>query len=195
MSTSGKDRPDHPRFRVIDGGLRREIRLRGVRVVAAPQSAQPFPVDALVLEEDTYLVLSADPKAVSPVVHPVRLMTGVFDFSPETPGSVVVQESHPLRLLAVVNDVDQDPICKETWIAQALKAVFRIVEDRRLNAVGFQMLGTHHGRIPPVRSAELFLDAFSGLPDGASLKRLWIDAPVPLNRDIIAVLAPDRPLS
>jgi hypothetical protein len=183
------------RFRVIAGGLRREIRLRGVRVVAAPRSAQPFAVDALVLEEDTYLVLSADPKAVSPASHPIRLMTGALDFSPEAPGSVVVQETCPLRLLAVVNDVDRDPICQETWVAHALKTVFRIAEARRLKALGFQMLGTCHGRLPPVRFAELLLDALPGCPEGLGLTRLWIDAPVPVNRDVIAVLGPNRSLS
>jgi hypothetical protein len=182
-------------FRVIAGGLRREIRLRGVRVVAAPRSAQPFAVDALVFEEDTYLVLSADPKAVSPEVHPVRLMTGALDFSPEAPGSVVVQETSPLRLLAVVDDVDQDPICQEAWVAHALKAVFRIVEARRLKAIGFQMLGTCHGRLPPARFAELLFDALSGYPEGLGLTRLWIDAPVPVNRDVIALLTQNRSLS
>ena len=53
-------------LRLIRGGRHRGARCAGLRIVAGAEDQPPFPVDAVVLEEDTYFVLSADP-----VVDPV----------------------------------------------------------------------------------------------------------------------------
>ncbi len=50
-------------WQVIDGGPPR-LSLGAVEIVAAPLAEAPWPVDAEVLEEDTYLVLSA-PRTVA----------------------------------------------------------------------------------------------------------------------------------
>lgn len=184
--TTGHNSGGH-RFRVIPGGLRREVRLGALRVVAAPDFARPFPVEAMVLEEDTYLVLSATPKIATPEVPPVRLMTELLDFTPETPGSVVVKGQSPVRLLAVVIDVDEDPICQETWIERSLEKVFHLVDTRGIRSLGLQMLGTLHGRIPATR----FVRILSGVLGDVKidlLERLWIDAPIKINGEVARTL-------
>lgn len=182
----GKERPRS--FRVIEGGRRREVRLGGLRVFVAPLSAEPFPVEAIVLEEDTYLVLSADPRIAPPEVSPVRMMTELIDFSPETPGSVVVVGDRPVRMLAVVNDVNQDPICREDWIHEALKTVFCHVETLAIRSLGLQMLGTLHGRVAPERFIRILVRVLGGL-DACPLERLWLEAPVPVNAAVVRQLS------
>ncbi len=51
--------PENRNFRLIRGGYP-EVSVGSIRVVAAPKSSSPFDVDAIVHEEDTFLVLSAD---------------------------------------------------------------------------------------------------------------------------------------
>ncbi|MGB6363143.1 MAG: hypothetical protein WBG64_10790, partial [Thermoanaerobaculia bacterium] len=72
----------------------------GVRLVAAPAAQPPFPVDAVVVEEDTYLVLSAETDLRIPGEHPLRVMTAAHELEPELPGSVLVRSGQPLELAA-----------------------------------------------------------------------------------------------
>ena len=71
------------KFKIIAGGLHRKISFEPVRIVAAPENSAPFQVDALVFEEDTWLVMSANPTICEPEVHPIRLMTDVIDAEPD----------------------------------------------------------------------------------------------------------------
>lgn len=187
MTTTSGNSGRGNRFRVIPGGLRREIRLGALRVVAAPAFARPFPVDAMAFEEDTYLVLSANPRIAASEVPPVRLMTELLNFTPETPGSVVVKGKSPLRLLAVVNDVNEDPICREAWIEGALKKIFNLVDTRGIRSLGLQMLGTLHGGIPAGRFVRI-LSGVLGDVEIDLLERLWIDASIEVNAEVARAL-------
>ena len=84
-------------LRLIDGGLHRETSFGHLRIVAAPENAAPFEVEAIAFEEDTWLVMSADPKICEPQEHPIRLMTDLIETQPEPVGSVLIQDSQPLH--------------------------------------------------------------------------------------------------
>ena len=178
-------------LRAIPGGRHAEIRLGHLRVVAAGEKDPPFPVGAIAAEEDTWLVLSAQTEILPPPGHPVRVMTEAWESEPEAPGTVIVAPGppgSPLRLLAVVHDVDAVPTWREEWVGMALDAIFGIAEERGLGSLGLPLLGTKHGDLEPARFLELLRSAAErsyGDPDaedanggaegaGFSLQRVWL---------------------
>ena len=115
-------------LRLIQGGRQCRIRFGPIDIVTAPQSATPFEVDALAVEEDTWLIMSAEPTMGDLQEHPIRLMTDLIEARPKPVGSVVVQGRNPMHFMAIVHDVNQDPTCREEWVHSALHAIFREAE-------------------------------------------------------------------
>lgn len=128
--------------------LLRSAAARPGRVVVAPRSRPPFAVDALVLEEDTWLALSAAPLVREPAEHPIRTMTAAWEAEPAEPGSIRMRSGRPLRILAVVHDLSLDPSWRVEWIDAALRRAFAEARRRGLGAVGVEPLGAVHGRFP-----------------------------------------------
>ena len=175
------------RLRVIPGGLHRTLNFRGLHIVAAPDNSPPFTVQAMAYEEDTFLVMSADPRHAAEPAHPLRLMAELADLTPEKTGSVVVQGRHPVRLLAVVHDVDMNPTWREEWIEGALREIFALAEKHRFVSLGLPLLGTRYGKLDKPRFAGI-LGRIMRETAWPHLKRLWIAAPVPENQKLIRTL-------
>lgn len=175
------------KLRLIQGGLHSEISFGPVRIIAAPENIPPFELNARAYEEDTWLVMSADPKGCEPEVHPIRLMTELMETKPEPVGSVIVKGGNPLRFLAIVHDVNRDPTWKEEWIQSALEGVFREVEQRKIRAIGLPLLGTLHGRLETRRFLAL-LGRVLKQKTFNHLKRLWLIVPAKTNSEIIEML-------
>lgn len=175
------------RFRLIQGGLRCQTSFGPIRIVAAPEDSPPFGIDALVVEEDTWLIMSAEPKIGEPEEHPVRLMADLLKARPKSVGSVLVKGQNPMHFMAVVHDVNQDPTWREEWIESALKEIFRQAERRKLRAIGLPLLGTIHGKLANQRFGELLTRALVQTPF-KHLRCLWLIAPTPINSEIIELL-------
>jgi len=158
-----------------------------VSIVAAPENLPPFDVDAIVFEEDTWLVLSADPKTCEPEEHPIRLMTELIEAQPETVGSVLIKGQNPIRFLAIVHDVDREPTWREEWVESALKEIFRLAERRRLRSIMLPLLGTLHGRLEKQRFVVLLGRALAQTPF-THLRSLWLMTPAGICPDIIESL-------
>ncbi len=168
----------------------RTIRVGRVRVVIAPADEPPFRVDAQVVEEDTFLVLSAGPEVIESDLHPLRVLQAAHEAEPLPPGSVVVQPGEPVRLLAVVHDLAQEPSCREDWVRQALTGVLREVRARRMRALAVPVLGARHGRMPAEAFAGLLRAALEA-DTPASLARVWLQASDDVT-DLAAVLKAGR---
>lgn len=181
---NGADDRGRRRFRLLRGGKASRRRWHGIEVTAAPEADPPFPVDARVEEEDTYLVLSAPPRVRKPTEPMIRLMTAIHEAVPEPPGSVVVRKGRPLRLLAVVHQLSGEPTWREEWVAAAYAEVFRVAAERRLRALGVPLLATRHGRLPPERSLALLDEALARRPPG-DLERLWLIFPDRVDHDLL----------
>lgn len=155
------------------GGADRERVVGGVRLVAAPANQPPFPVEAVVAEEDTYLVLSAKTDLEIPAEHPLRVMTAAHDSEPLAPGSVLVRSGRPLELLAVVHDLSRQPSCEEEWVLAALEETFRQTERLRLRSIALPLLGAVQGVLEPDHCAEL-LWAVLIATEPEILERIWL---------------------
>ena len=133
----------------------------GVRVTVIPEGVRPIRLDAVVLEEDTYLVLSAPPPREPPGEGLAGILKELDHTRPVRPGRVIVRDGTPLRLLAVVHDLSRDPTWRETWVAGALAGVLRESRRRRLKSILLPVLGRVHGRLAVARFVELLRDALS----------------------------------
>jgi hypothetical protein len=131
------------RLRLVRGGKRGggpgTVRIE----VATPGTAAS--VDAVVLEEDTWLVLSAGPEVTAPALHPVRLLTELHEAEPLLPGAVMIRDDQPLTLLAVVHDFSADPCCRHEWIVSALEDILRICRERQVTSLLLPLFGVRHG--------------------------------------------------
>jgi hypothetical protein len=155
-----------------------------LRVVPAPEGRPPFPIDGRAYEEDTFLVLSAEAVVRIPKEPLMRVMTRVLETRPRLPGSVAVRGTHPLRLLAIVHDLNQEPSWKEEWVACALEGIFREAESRRLRSIAIPFLGTLHGSL----EKETFLGLLKGALEKISpvhLKQLWLVIPQGTSPDLL----------
>jgi hypothetical protein len=158
-----------------------------VRIVVAPEDSPPFPVNAAAFEEDTFLVLSAPPVIRESKENPLRLLAQAISTPPAEPGTVLVKGGTPIRLLAIVHDLNQEPSWKEEWIAKALHRVFKEAERRKMEAIALPLLGTQYGSLQIecfVRLLRLALGQ-SGLKH---LKRLWLIAPPGSRREVLEML-------
>ena len=181
---------ERPSFRLIPGG-HPEIRVGSVNVIAAPGSAPPFEVDAVAFEEDTFLVLSADTTVRDPGEPLMKVLTDAHKAEPEPPGSVVVREGRPFRMLAVVHDLGLDPTWREEWVASALGEILIECESRGLTSIAVPPLGSRHGTLRLERFVILLGDALRvAVP--TSVERVWRVAPTDRCRSLLETLRLDQ---
>jgi hypothetical protein len=124
------------------------VRIGTVQLTVA-SAEEMHAVDAVVLEEDTWLVLSAEPVVTVPPDHPIRLFTELHEAQPLVPGAIIVHRERPLTLMAVVYDLGAEPCCREEWVRAALAGVLRICRERGLRSVTLPLFGVRHGRMRP----------------------------------------------
>jgi len=117
----------------------------------------------------------------------MRVMTRVIETHPQTPGSVLVKGKRPLRLLAIVHDLNQDPSWREEWIANALDRILAEAETRRLRSIALPFLGTLHGSLEKQRFVVLLRDALERNP-AIHLERLWLVVPDGTRSKILDIL-------
>ena len=133
---------------MIRGGRRVSCDVAGIRVVVAREDDPPFAVNGAVVEEDTWLALGAPTGPVSSPTHPLRVMTRVWEAKPEAPGTVIVTPGAPLRLHAVVHDLNEEPSWKEAWVRAALCGIFEQAEQHGIRTLRLPLLATKYGGLP-----------------------------------------------
>ncbi len=155
---------------VIDGGAA-QVRIGPVLVQVAPQGNQPFPVNAIVREEDTYQALSAPPVIRLPLEHPIRTVTDAWGAKPLEPGTVLVRGGNPTELVAVIYDLDAEPICAAEWIEQALDQITKAVAGRGIRSLVLPLLGVKSPDISVRRRVNILCHGLSqtGWPG-----RVWL---------------------
>ena len=175
MSASDDGSEDKPGARIYalpDPAPPRNL-LELVRLVEAPEDNPPFSVDAIAVEEDTSLALSADITVRDPKQHPIRLMTELYTERSNEPGGIVVKGNNPVRLMAIVHDFDQEPSCREEWIAASLDRIFEQCARCGFDSLGLERLGTKHGRISRGKFRQLLDAALRNAVPG-KLRRIWV---------------------
>ncbi len=188
MSSSASSRKSH--LQVLRGGRRVSAYVAGIRVVVAREDDPPFGVDAVAVEDDTWLALGTPADVVSSPGHPVRVMTRVWEAQPEEPGTVLVKRGSPLRLHAVVHDLNADPSWNEAWVRAALSGIFEEAARHRLRALRLPLLATKHGSLPAKRFMALLREAL--VEHAASVQQhlqgIWLVRDGESGADLLATL-------
>lgn len=117
--------------------------------VSIADSIQSKQYDAIVTEQDTFMLLGVDTVLKEPAEDIRELALEIEQQEPLTLGDVVVNGHHPLQLAVIIYDIEQDPVCRKPWIKSALHKLLIIAADRELNTIGMPLLGASHGQIAP----------------------------------------------
>jgi hypothetical protein len=151
------------------------LMLGSVHVSVSPEGLEPFPVEAEVFEEDTYLVLSS-PTAVEVADAEGSLAESLADVEscrPLKPGGILVRPGTPVRILAVVHDLSREPSWTEEWVGSALDDALAEVELRELAALSLPVLGARHGTLSEEVFCRLLVDAMGRLQP-RYIRYLWV---------------------
>jgi len=160
----------NPELRVIQGGQSSSHRIGTIEVVPATLRTQPFAVDIRVLEEDTWLIMGSAPILHETTSHPIRVMTDLIDQQPHRTGDVLLRGR---QWLAVVYDLDQEPLCQAEWIISALQKILALSEQNGITALALPLLGSTHGPMNWDQSLEIIINTLRG-HEGTHLRRIWL---------------------
>jgi len=182
------EKPDNRlKTKRVRGSHHSKMSIGAVQIFVGPENMAPYPVEAWAAEEDTYLMLSADPEVVESKEDLKQVMAQVLTTSPAAPGSVMVKAGYPLRLLAIIHDLNQEPSWKEEWVASALDGIFQEAESCKIRSLALPLLGTLHGSLERQRFLALLQDALERRSP-RHLTRLWLVVPAGTSSEILAML-------
>jgi|GEM_PF-2517436 len=172
---------------LVDGGLGFRTPSGTLQLFVQYHLSRVRALEALVIEEDTYLVLSTPHQQIQETAHPVRVIHRAYSAEPEMPGAVIVKAGNPLLLLAVVHHLSYDPTFSEEWISLALENVMCFCAARQIRTLGMPILGSVYGAFPAHRFLSLLRGALErrALP---GLKEIWIQAYPHETRHILSLL-------
>ncbi len=145
-----------------------------VEIVLAEKAAEkgqaPFPVELIVFEEDTSLVLSAGNFMRDIRQETSELVQEMSHFEPLVRGTVVRKGQ---RLYAIVHDLDQEPACDKQSVRQALDEIMRICIETKVRSIAIEPLGCVHGHL----DRDWFLQQLEESAAASSLQRIWVSLP------------------
>ena len=143
-----------------------------VRVVAADIVTPPFAIDAFVLEQDTYLLMVDDGTICEPPESLVALADELPRQQALSGGTVIVRETRPTQLLAVVHDIEREPTWSEQWITLALDNIVTECIRYEIESLAMRPLAYRHGGFPIDRFIELLRNVLVQ-PTGV-LRHIWL---------------------
>lgn len=129
------------------------VPLRAVRLVAARSDALPPWCDLLVEEQDRWLVLGdqpddtrrdSDPEAWAAALDGTpmdELLEAAIRSEPAPGGAVLLRRTRPLRLLAVVRDLEREPTVDPDWVGEALERILRVAGRSHVRGLALPLLG------------------------------------------------------
>jgi len=164
---SDKGRPALRLVRSKDVHLIGKVRLSIFSHLNAPSC------DAVVVEEDIWQILAADPEFTPCSEHPIRIWTELLDAKPVPAGTVLLREGWPLTLVAVVYDFDAFPCCRSRWISIVLVKIFRSCRERQVRSLLLPLPGVRHGRLSLRKSLRLVIRALKHDKD-SGLRRVLL---------------------
>lgn len=145
-----------------------------IKLVGAPFDEPPFEVEAEVIEEDTYLVLSPPSEKIKRPKESIgQLLSESFESYPLERGMIVVKKAEPLQFLAVIHDFEEDPTWNEDAVVRAITGIFTESDRHRFVTLSMPFLGTVHGTMSRQHSFMLLQQTLlSHAP--THLEKIWL---------------------
>jgi len=120
------------------------VRIGDTRIFAIGAGLE-FGVDAIVVEQDTARVLDPSGLLTEPTESFPELVAGMVGESLPRPGSVLVEAGYPLKLHAIVHDLERYPTWRVEWVLAALAGIREELAARSCSSVVMPMLAVRHG--------------------------------------------------
>lgn len=126
-----------------------KIQIDSIDVYIAPEDCPPFPVKAIVEEQDTSLVLEpADEIHEYSDDKPIWYLSNTQELQKEyIPGEVIVKSYNPIRLLAIIHDLNCEPTWSIDWVKKTIENIFSLCREKELKSLGLPILGTQFGKL------------------------------------------------
>lgn len=160
-----------------------------VEIALAPARLAPFPVGAVIEEQDTALILDESDEIRNPGEKPPWFYANKLEQQTLLdPGQVIVRDTEPLRLQLIIHDLESEPICNELWIFQALQQAMEIAEQRKIGAIQSPLLGCKFGKVKPSQFF-MILREILNRQRPAPVSRLWITVPEENCEEIYSILS------
>lgn len=156
-------------MKLLHGGLS-TYDISGRQVGVATRESLCHPVEVMVFEEDTNLILTVDKAIYYREIHPIRVMTDIMGAKKHKPGTLVCNGD---SWYAVVIDVDDERICQTSWIREAYGNIFKRLEEEKIVCAAMHVLGIIHGGIIVDRAIDFFYEGLKAEP-AQYLKRIWL---------------------
>ena len=148
--------------------------INDVEIAVAPSQFPPFPINAVIEEQDTALILGESNEIGNPGDKPAWYLANTLESQPLlTPGQVIIRDTLPLRLQAIIHDLEQDPSCTELWIFQVIQQVFDIAEMRGIHALQMPLLGTKFSQVQTGQLINILLKIITRQRP-AAIEKLWL---------------------
>ncbi len=150
---------------------------RALRIQAVePNASAPDDVDAVVIEQDTSLVLDFNENVKYPAESLKSLTKKILSHGGATQGTVLELRTAPPQLLAIIHNLDNEPSWTEDSVLESLRSLLKISSRRKFRRIAMPLLGTVHGKLPTDRAREL-LDAALSEVRIPSLREIWLIEP------------------
>ncbi len=157
-------------------GLSHGRQVGEILLCVAAASAPPFPVDAVLREEDRYGVLRGDPGAAGPNPDPRQLEMELARDEPLPLGTLRCEPGSPARLAAVVYDMESAARCTIPALALVLQRLPALMAEHSLRSLSLPLLGTTLGSLRPAWVLDLILTAVEVMRPPYP-ERLWLVVP------------------
>ncbi|WP_455208014.1 hypothetical protein [Kaarinaea lacus] len=148
-----------------------------IEIAVAPAQFPPFKTIAVVEEQDTSLVLGESSEIRDPGEKPLWYLTNKLQsLAPLTPGEVIVRKSRPVRMQAIIYDLDHEPICNEPWVQQAVRKIITLTNTHHIQSLQMPLLGTRYADLETEQFIRLLLETITRHKP-VSLRKLWLVTP------------------
>ena len=138
------------------------------------EDTPPFPIDATIIEEDTWQVLAAKNIARESEEHPIRLMTSLIDQQPVPLGEVII---HGQEWRIVVIDLDKEQVCTPASITLALQKLALQIGKHKVSSISIPVLGMAYGGIDIKEFITLLKTHVLENSSLGRLKHIWLRVP------------------
>ena len=112
-------------------------------------------IDAIVEEQDTNLLLGKSPVVMHSIESFPALVSKMEQQTQEIPGSVIIKPGRPKRFIAIIYDVESDPICKTGWLDTALNTILTDCEQYSIKTLALPLLGIQYGKLEETTVLEI----------------------------------------
>lgn len=107
----------------------------------------PLTVDAIIEEQDTNLILGTHPVISDTQESYPDLIRKMEHQKALLPGHIIIRNTIPLRITAILYDIEQTPVCTDELIAGVLNDLLDKFDEYKLKLVAMPLLGCAHGKI------------------------------------------------